>query len=71
MTRPDWASGPEWEGWVYRHLRVHRNTKKYKSFEISQNGGLWVGTSLIFLSSPADALEVANLIAEKLGGWGE
>jgi len=68
-NRPDWASGPEWDGWrmVIGHIR--RTTERRTGMEISKDGWLWVGSALLYLPDPAAALRVANVIAEELGGW--
>ncbi len=71
-ARPDWASGAEWEGWTYRRLfdEMYRKARR-ATLRIEPRGRMYVDNEHIPLPSPADALDVANLIAEKLGGWGE
>ncbi len=78
--RPDWASGPEWEGWRYGTRGQDRVTRRRPGapleFYVWGDGRLYIYRSYqnaftLPFDSPADALEVANLIAEKLGGWGE
>ncbi len=76
-ARPEWASGAEWEGWTLDDSggSVMRNCEE-NEFWIYDDGSLNLlnsnaDLSSLYLPSPADALDVANLIAEKLGGWGE
>lgn len=82
--RPGWASGADkdkWEGWESaspKHATfMIRDVKGgIAVMEVWHDGDLHVGGlsedgATIPFNSPADALEVANLIAEKLGGWGE
>lgn len=71
--RPDWASGPEWEGWEPFVLTVTRSSPAF-DMAIGSDGGLHVWPSLdsgvcIPFHSPESALRVANCIAAEMGGW--
>jgi hypothetical protein len=75
---PDWATGPEWEGWKW-HKRVQAMMRWSEStgYEITDDcelvvtrmsSELWDGSAIQGVSH-ATALAVANLLAESDGGW--
>lgn len=81
MTRPDWAAGPEWEGWEIvngNHSQVWRKGSWRPA--PSEVGGAWVCISLFGtlkvnydsirnIPSPESTLRIANAIAAEFGGW--
>jgi hypothetical protein len=76
-TRPAWAQGEEWEGWKLE--RSLRSNQIYARRKCGFYYEFWIGPNWLTVTSAmdyakytfggADALEVANLIAAKLGGW--
>jgi len=73
--RPEWASGTEFEGWEQSDDpgAVERYLEDFGSFAIHKDGMLeWFTRRIdcrIPFKIPADALAVADFIAERLGGW--
>lgn len=76
--RPEWASGPEWEGWlaVNRATCIYRNAVGIDEISIANNDygvhlTLIVGDDEIEVKclSVAHALTAANALAEAAGGW--
>jgi hypothetical protein len=71
-TRPDWASSEAFEGWAGNDAYIRRKSAS-DQFTIYRHAELFVeqtgGSVAWCFNSPNDALEVANLIAEKLDGW--
>lgn len=80
MTRPDWAAGPEWEGWeginraqdILARKYIHEKTVCI--LEVHNYGQLmfWDGEGWISITtfpSPESALRIANAIAAEFGGW--
>lgn len=70
--RPDWASGPEWEGWQEWPRGVYRSCPQL-SFVIYAIGGMAIHDEQseieITTDSPQAALAAANALAEACGGW--
>lgn len=67
--RPEWAQGPEWEGWdLYKGCHVSRLTRSCGPIAIIQSGSLY-RLSGFYLNTASAALAIANLIAEDRGGW--
>ena len=69
-TRPEWASGEEWEGWREHDLGgpVYRSLNG-RSVLITKRGQIVICGSSIQCLSPAHALNAANALAEAAGGW--
>ena len=76
--RPEWAQGPEWEGWRWNpHAREMYRPVNSGSVQIEPDNPsdpvLWVvgdsATNYIKVDRLASALAIANLIAEDRGGW--
>jgi hypothetical protein len=70
-NRPEWAQGPEWDGWegICTQFCVTRKIMDRTILRISRtmDGRCRVGKG--HATSPATALAIANLIAEDRGGW--
>ena len=72
-NRPEWAQGPEWDGWAWDHVRAERVTVAHDRIYIV----VLVEDGIITEAScdrgryvkPSTALAIANLIAEDRGGW--
>lgn len=74
-TRPEWASGPEWDGWTLDDgagvLAMVRNVKGGHEIGILADG-FCVSNSIGEVgidATPALALVAANAIADAAGGW--
>lgn len=78
-TRPDWASGPEWEGWRYHfeyetHSMCRTVSEEGPTMVIYGDGALSINSDdgseiCVDCKSPSHALTAANALAEAAGGW--
>ena len=84
-TRPEWASGPEWEGWsvdkaygeaVFRGLRnPHNDPHDCISIELRRNPIIRFGRGSrwdaieLYGGTVEGALAIGNAYAEDAGGW--
>jgi len=68
-VRPDWASGPEWEG-QFKDTSGYTVCVRIEGNELHIKCELDLGDGAnITCESPAAALAAANDIAEACGGW--
>ncbi len=77
-NRPEWAQGPEWDGWRWNpQLCEMYKPTNCGSVQIQPDDPsiitLWVVgdsvTNYINVQSHISALAIANIIAEDRGGW--
>lgn len=74
--RPDWAKGPEWDGWNwsspgYAKRMVVDGLELSISFYPGVKGRGVQGTCGHPYVEPSTALAIANLVAEDRGGWAQ
>lgn len=72
--RPEWASGPAWDGWRTDGIDMERSTRSC-DFNICQVRSEIAGKyrysldGYVQFDTPDAARRVADKIAEELGGW--
>lgn len=68
--RPEWANGPEWDGWKWIPQTACMGRRSNEpNFITIERCGLSFRVRGIYLKTAKAALRIANVIAEDCGGW--